>query len=338
MLAMFCLAMKREVYEGAPVGALDSERFGGHRGRRLLQPARGEGMGDPRCRRRLRPPLAEGVLSSDGSRSTLALFRGKPKKYEENGGEGWKAEGVDVWKRADLGYQEQLDAVRRRVADSRSRIFLRLAGPASPSSSGPPPGAHAGEAGLRRDIWTRATARRVNGFKGRSSQTSSSSAARRGCSEQIPGALLWAFPHNWPRRTPTPRGRDGYDWIDDLEVFRTTAGLEKNHARALAEATVVGSVARKLHAQALAGTPRPRVPPNGSTFERFATRTRRCPRRQGSARVSGVRQQAGRLLRGAGLESFEATSSWEGRARAPGLELPPDRPDVRASLRGASRS
>jgi hypothetical protein len=62
-----------------------------------------------------------------------------------------------------------------------------------------------------------------------------------------------------------------YDWIDDLDVFPYDRQLlEKNHARGLAEATVVASVAKKLHEKALALRPDAVSVPNGVEFERFA--------------------------------------------------------------------
>ena len=41
-----------------------------------------------------------------------------------------------------------------------------------------------------------------------------------GLLEQIPDALLWAFPYNWQKKDGyPPDARTVYDWIDDLEVF-----------------------------------------------------------------------------------------------------------------------
>ena len=84
--------------------------------------------------------------------------------------------------------------------------------------------------------------------------------------------VLWAFPYNYHLADAYPPGaRVLYDWIDDLDVFpQDRALLEKNHARALAEAAVVASVAQKLHAVAVAARPDAVYLPNGVEYERFA--------------------------------------------------------------------
>ncbi len=70
---------------------------------------------------------------------------------------------------------------------------------------------------------------------------------------EVPEAILWAFSYNFDQRDRYPEAtRIVYDWIDDLEVFPFERRfLENNHARALAEATLVLTVARKLHELAL---------------------------------------------------------------------------------------
>jgi GT2 family glycosyltransferase len=89
---------------------------------------------------------------------------------------------------------------------------------------------------------------------------------------EIPKPLLWSFPYNFHLADGYPRPvRTVYDWIDDLDVFpQDRALLEKNHARGLAEATVVASVARKLHDVARAARPDALYLPNGVEYERFA--------------------------------------------------------------------
>ncbi len=65
--------------------------------------------------------------------------------------------------------------------------------------------------------------------------------------------------------------RTVYDWIDDLSVFpQDRALLDRNHERALREATLVATVARRLHAEALATRPDAIYLPNGVEYERFA--------------------------------------------------------------------
>ena len=89
---------------------------------------------------------------------------------------------------------------------------------------------------------------------------------------ELPSPLLWTFPYNFHLADgyPQPR-RTVYDWIDDLSVFPYDRDLlEKNHARALAEATLVACVARRLHEEAKAARPDALYLPNGVEYERFA--------------------------------------------------------------------
>jgi GT2 family glycosyltransferase/2-polyprenyl-3-methyl-5-hydroxy-6-metoxy-1,4-benzoquinol methylase/glycosyltransferase involved in cell wall biosynthesis len=89
---------------------------------------------------------------------------------------------------------------------------------------------------------------------------------------QIPNPLLWAFPYNYDRTDAYPAtAQTIYDWIDDLAVFpHDRALLERNHRRALREATVVASVAQRLHAQVLTVRPDALYLPNAVEYERFA--------------------------------------------------------------------
>ena len=88
----------------------------------------------------------------------------------------------------------------------------------------------------------------------------------------VPSPVLWTFPYNYHLAAAYPPGaRVLYDWIDDLDVFpQERALLERNHARALADADVVASVARKLHGAAVAARPDAVYLPNGVEYERFA--------------------------------------------------------------------
>ncbi len=89
---------------------------------------------------------------------------------------------------------------------------------------------------------------------------------------EVPSPLLWAFPYNFHLADGYPKpARTVYDWIDDLSVFPYDAALlETNHARGLAEATVVASVARRLHEEALRSRHDAILLPNGVEYERFA--------------------------------------------------------------------
>ncbi len=89
---------------------------------------------------------------------------------------------------------------------------------------------------------------------------------------ELPSPLLWSFPYNFHLADgyPAPR-RTVYDWIDDLSVFPyEKALLERNHERALAEASLVACVARRLHEEAKIARPDALYLPNGVEYERFA--------------------------------------------------------------------
>jgi hypothetical protein len=89
---------------------------------------------------------------------------------------------------------------------------------------------------------------------------------------ELPAPLLWSFPYNFHLAEGYPKPvKTVYDWIDDLSVFPyEKALLERNHARGLAEATLVACVARRLHEEAKAARPDAIYLPNGVEYERFA--------------------------------------------------------------------
>lgn len=89
---------------------------------------------------------------------------------------------------------------------------------------------------------------------------------------EIADPILWTLTYNFDRRDAYGiSARTIYDWIDDFEVFPFDhAFLEKNHERALREATLVVSVARRLHNQATAVRPDALYLPNGVEYEHFA--------------------------------------------------------------------
>lgn len=84
--------------------------------------------------------------------------------------------------------------------------------------------------------------------------------------------IVWAFTYNFGQAAALGRRATVvYDWIDDLSVFpHDQAELHRLHARALKEAAVVTSVARRLHAQATAVRPDALYLPNAAEYERFA--------------------------------------------------------------------
>ncbi|HEX4884400.1 MAG TPA: glycosyltransferase [Casimicrobiaceae bacterium] len=87
----------------------------------------------------------------------------------------------------------------------------------------------------------------------------------------LPRAVVWVFSYNVDYRDAfAPDVRVVYDWIDDLAVFpydqRKLASL---HARAMREADVVVSVARRLHERAVSERPDARYVPNAVEEGRF---------------------------------------------------------------------
>lgn len=89
---------------------------------------------------------------------------------------------------------------------------------------------------------------------------------------EIKNPILWAFTYNYQRRDVYPAStRIVYDWIDDFEVFHFDREfLEGNHERALKEASVVASVARRLHDRVVASRPDALYLPNGVEYDHFA--------------------------------------------------------------------
>ncbi|MEK6280859.1 MAG: glycosyltransferase [Acidobacteriota bacterium] len=89
---------------------------------------------------------------------------------------------------------------------------------------------------------------------------------------EIPDPILWSFPHNYLRRDAYPAStRTIYDWIDDFDVFNFDRDfLERNHERALKEASLVLTVARVLHERVLASRPDALYLPNGVDYDHFA--------------------------------------------------------------------
>jgi hypothetical protein len=92
-------------------------------------------------------------------------------------------------------------------------------------------------------------------------------------------AILWTFTGNYHQHSAFPSTMQViYDWIDDLEIFPYDPQLLRaNHERALNAATVVTSVARRLHEQALAVRSDALYLPNGVENWRFADDLAPCP-------------------------------------------------------------
>lgn len=88
---------------------------------------------------------------------------------------------------------------------------------------------------------------------------------------ELPDPILWSFSYNFGLKDDySASARVIYDWIDDLEVFPyDRAFLDRTHRRALDEASVVTTVARKLHAAATLVRPDAVYLPNGVDDEHF---------------------------------------------------------------------
>lgn len=91
----------------------------------------------------------------------------------------------------------------------------------------------------------------------------------------LPRVVVWTFSYNYEYRDFFGAdARAVYDWIDDLSVFPyEPRKLAELHARALREADVVASVARRLHDQAREQRGDAIYVPNGVEAGRFGVRS-----------------------------------------------------------------
>ncbi|HYR75271.1 MAG TPA: glycosyltransferase [Pyrinomonadaceae bacterium] len=264
MLAMFCVAMRREVFE--EVGPLD-ERFG-------------VGMfEDDDYARRLRGAGYELRLARDSfvhhwQRASFRLIADEEYRriYQENQNKYEIKWGKRRGTRNNL-HSGQLKEVLAKVEKSKGVvIFLPSIGWNIHLFQRPH---HLAREFARLgyvSIFDSSNSNdEVNGFK----EIESNLFLFRGPEDvlhEIPDSVLWTFPYNFDRKDFYPRtSRTIYDWVDDLEVFPYDRSfLERNHRRGLREASAVVSVALSLHERALATRTDAIHLPNGVEYQRFA--------------------------------------------------------------------
>ncbi|HEX4440435.1 MAG TPA: polysaccharide pyruvyl transferase family protein [Thermoanaerobaculia bacterium] len=275
MLAFFCLAMRRSTFER--VGALD-ERFGvgmfedDDYSRRVKR----EGLAVRAARDAFVHHWKMASFRRLGKERYFALYEENRRRFEEKWGAAPEAPARP--EAATPGIPDRHRAQQRevlaRIAKKRGAvIFLPSVGWGIHLFQRP----HHLARVLARLGWvaifdsSNAPYDRVDGFKEIEPDLFlfSGDAA---LLHDVPSPVLWAFPYNYHLAAAYPQGaRVVYDWIDDLDVFpQDRALLERNHDAALAGATVVASVARKLHEQAVAARPDAVYLPNGVEYERFA--------------------------------------------------------------------
>jgi len=277
MLALFCAALSRSVFE--KVGRLD-ERFG-----------IGMFEDDDYCRR-VRDAGYTVACATDAfvhhwqlasfrrmpHARYLAIYRENRKKYAQKWGAAPRpaqpsSAGARPARGADAPQQQQLSAVLERVRASRGAvIFLPSIGWQTPLLQRPH---HLARVFARKghvSIFDGSNASdRIEGF-----QEIEPNLFLFGGDEAllhaIPSPWIWALPYNFPLAGSYPRGaRIVYDWIDDLSVFPVSRRtLARNHARALGEASLVATVSRALHDEALASRKDALYLPNGVEYERFS--------------------------------------------------------------------
>ena len=273
MLALFCVAIPRRVYES--VGPLD-ERFGigMFEDDDYCRRVRAKGLGVRCARDAFVHHWQMASFRKMPREQYLALFTANKAKFEEKWGEAPSGKPHTTSDPARARLEELLPRFTASEGDRGLFAVDRLGDPSL--SAATPPGTSAGAARLRRGLRLSNADDRVDGFrevepnlflfKGEASIL-----------HEIPSPLLWAFPYNVHLADAYPQGaRTVYDWIDDLDVFPYERQLlEDNHSRALREATLVLSVARRLHQQALAVRPDALYVPNGVELERFPPPRRR---------------------------------------------------------------
>ncbi len=281
LLAFCCAALRRSTWEA--VGPLD-ERFGAgmFEDDDWCRRARAQGW-EIRCARdAFVHHWQKATFRKLGEKAYRALYQENRRKYEQKWGTQAAATAsagpapASASKRQDLGrYRGELAALLQRSKDRKGVVvFLPSIGWGIHLIQRP----HHLARAFARSGWLAVfdcsnAQDRVDGFK----EIEPDLVLYRGPAgvlERIPSPLLWSFPYNFEQTRafpPDKRRHIVYDWIDDLSVFPYDRSLlEKNHAAALADATVVAAVARRLHEEARVRRPDALYLPNGVEYDRFA--------------------------------------------------------------------
>jgi polysaccharide pyruvyl transferase CsaB len=276
MLALFCAAMPRSIYQ--EVGPLD-ERFGiglfedDDYNRRVRE----KGLGVRCARDAFVHHWQMGSFRRMPREEYFALYAENKHRYEEK----WNAAPAERPVPAaparrnarTAAHREQLGHVVERVRGSRGAVvFLPSVGWDIHLFQRPHHLARVfARLGFVAIFDTSNAADRVDGFREIEPNLFLYSGAPE-LLHEIPRPLIWTFPYNFHLADGHPRPvRTVYDWIDDLSVFpKDRALLERNHRRALVEATLVACVARRLHDEARTVRADAIYLPNGVEYERFA--------------------------------------------------------------------
>ena len=289
MLAMHCVAMRHDVFTF--VGPLDERYEIG-----LFE--------DEDYSMRVRQTGYEVVCAEDvfvhhwggaslnrmGTRERARLFEANRRKYEEKWQLKWKQRGLrsgqeeefnlDVWKdpqntstpQASASEVSDLQSMIIRARDSRGTvIFLPSIGWDVTLVQRPHHLAKAfAELGYLTIFDCSNSPEEITGFK----ELEKNLFLFRGDDRllrQLPEPILWSFPYNFELKDNySGSAKVIYDWIDDMDVFPHDRGfLDRNRDRALKEAAVFASVARRLHQEAAALRPDAIYLPNAVDEKHF---------------------------------------------------------------------
>ena len=307
------------------------------RGRRL-QPARARrGTRGALRAGRLRPPLEDGVVPPAGQGRVLRALRGEPQASRRSGVLSPTRPGVPRPRRR--GSRPPPGAAARGARADREEERRGDLPPVRRLGDPPLPAPAPSRARLRASRWvaifdsSNAPYDRVDGFKEIEPDLFLFSGRRSCFTTSVPGTV--GVPVQLSSRRRLPDGHAGALRLD-RRPRRVPAGPRaprSNHERALSEATVVASVARKLHVVAQARRPDAVYLPNGVESgasrrppRRLATRiSRTSSRRARRSSATTARSPSGSTIR----------SSTRCRT-PPRLAVRADRPAVRREPSGTA--